>query len=432
MPRPRSGSSLSGSSWRSASRASAISDACDGLHAAERRRAGPQRRAGDMPPLYRPAGRALVQLDDLLARQRLRPGRDQLARRVVGEREADGRLCDVVERHVRVRRLALPEDLRLPRLPVAARRHSSARSRGTSRGARSLRASASGRGAPPSRASLRQRRPGEPRRDHEGDEDESLHAGALGTASTRLAFPRSSTSAIVADFSPPSAREIAVTVVIAVVAPSTARLSDSDRGSPPRATSAPSPRAPMTSLCGRTSALTSSPRARRRSAIRLPSSPVAPARKIIDASLSRPRAHRQTRRRMLRPRKSVFVAPDAEAGRLLAVLPRRPRARGRGGVDGARPRRAARPRRGHRAGADRARRRRRALPSRGGHRARARQRARRRGLRPARPARLPRQGADRELRAWGKRGFGALDPDGVPVNVYGPKRDEREQVASAP
>ena len=27
-----------------------------------------------------------------------------------------------------------------------------------------------------------------------------------------------------------------------------------------------------------------------------------------------------------------------------------------------------------------------------------------------------------ELRAWGKRGFGALDPDGVPVNVYGPKR----------
>ena len=28
-----------------------------------------------------------------------------------------------------------------------------------------------------------------------------------------------------------------------------------------------------------------------------------------------------------------------------------------------------------------------------------------------------------ELRAWGKRGFGALDPDGVPVNIYGPKRD---------
>jgi catechol 2,3-dioxygenase-like lactoylglutathione lyase family enzyme len=28
-----------------------------------------------------------------------------------------------------------------------------------------------------------------------------------------------------------------------------------------------------------------------------------------------------------------------------------------------------------------------------------------------------------ELRAWGKRGFGAVDPDGVPVNVYGPKRD---------
>ena len=27
-----------------------------------------------------------------------------------------------------------------------------------------------------------------------------------------------------------------------------------------------------------------------------------------------------------------------------------------------------------------------------------------------------------EVRAWGKRGFGALDPDGVPVNVYGPKR----------
>jgi catechol 2,3-dioxygenase-like lactoylglutathione lyase family enzyme len=27
-----------------------------------------------------------------------------------------------------------------------------------------------------------------------------------------------------------------------------------------------------------------------------------------------------------------------------------------------------------------------------------------------------------ELRPWGKRGFGALDPDGVPVNVYGPKR----------
>ena len=27
-----------------------------------------------------------------------------------------------------------------------------------------------------------------------------------------------------------------------------------------------------------------------------------------------------------------------------------------------------------------------------------------------------------ELRAWGKRGFGALDPDGVPVNVYGPTR----------
>ena len=27
-----------------------------------------------------------------------------------------------------------------------------------------------------------------------------------------------------------------------------------------------------------------------------------------------------------------------------------------------------------------------------------------------------------ELRAWGKRGFGALDPDGVPVNVYGPQR----------
>jgi catechol 2,3-dioxygenase-like lactoylglutathione lyase family enzyme len=28
-----------------------------------------------------------------------------------------------------------------------------------------------------------------------------------------------------------------------------------------------------------------------------------------------------------------------------------------------------------------------------------------------------------ELRPWGKRGFGALDPDGVPVNVYGPQRD---------
>jgi catechol 2,3-dioxygenase-like lactoylglutathione lyase family enzyme len=28
-----------------------------------------------------------------------------------------------------------------------------------------------------------------------------------------------------------------------------------------------------------------------------------------------------------------------------------------------------------------------------------------------------------ELRPWGKRGFGAVDPDGVPVNLYGPKRD---------
>ena len=28
-----------------------------------------------------------------------------------------------------------------------------------------------------------------------------------------------------------------------------------------------------------------------------------------------------------------------------------------------------------------------------------------------------------ERRPWGKRGFGSLDPDGVPVNVYGPKRD---------
>jgi len=27
-----------------------------------------------------------------------------------------------------------------------------------------------------------------------------------------------------------------------------------------------------------------------------------------------------------------------------------------------------------------------------------------------------------EVRPWGKRGFGAIDPDGVPVNVYGPKR----------
>jgi catechol 2,3-dioxygenase-like lactoylglutathione lyase family enzyme len=27
-----------------------------------------------------------------------------------------------------------------------------------------------------------------------------------------------------------------------------------------------------------------------------------------------------------------------------------------------------------------------------------------------------------ELRPWGKRGFGAVDPDGVPVNVYGPQR----------
>jgi catechol 2,3-dioxygenase-like lactoylglutathione lyase family enzyme len=26
------------------------------------------------------------------------------------------------------------------------------------------------------------------------------------------------------------------------------------------------------------------------------------------------------------------------------------------------------------------------------------------------------------LRPWGKRGFGAIDPSGVPVNVYGPQR----------
>jgi hypothetical protein len=73
-----------------------------------------------VPPFDGPAGRSLEPLDHLFAGQRLGPTGQEFARRIVGEREADGRFGDVVDRHVSVRRLALAEDLRLPGLPVQA------------------------------------------------------------------------------------------------------------------------------------------------------------------------------------------------------------------------------------------------------------------------------------------------------------------------
>jgi hypothetical protein len=99
-------------------------------------------------------------------------------------------------------------------------------------------------------------------------------------ASTRFALPRRSTSAIVAVFSPATAREIELTVVITIRAPATPRRSESGSRKSPRTTSAPSASSVEASVWGRTSARRRSSRARSRSAIRPPSAPVPPARKI--------------------------------------------------------------------------------------------------------------------------------------------------------
>src|SRR5262245_6887056 len=124
---------------------------------------------------------------------------------------------------------------------------------------------------------------------------------------------------------------------------------------------------------------------------------------------------RLLRRHDITASKVGLRAPDRGSRCRLAVLPRRPRARRRRGVDGARPGRAAERERRHRARADRARGRPAPAAAPDGYRARARRLSRRRGLRASRPSRLLRQGAARgppvgQARLRGDRpGWGARE-----------------------
>ena len=142
-----------------------------------RRAAEPTRSiARHVPPLDRPPRGALEPLDDLLARQRLGPGHDELPRRLVGEREPGGRFGDVVDRHVGVRRLALAEDLSLAGGPVQA---DHAREPDLVEHLRAHDHLARPRpGEPLLGGELRgcERRAGESRRDNERDEDEAFDA----------------------------------------------------------------------------------------------------------------------------------------------------------------------------------------------------------------------------------------------------------------